>query len=57
MTSQKAKLCGCSCRSIFSGFIQTMQFIEKQHNLTLKALILYQVISSEGVYCITKEFT
>ena len=27
-------------KSIFSGFIPTMQFIEKQHNLTLKALIL-----------------
>ena len=28
-------------KSIFSGFIQMMQFVEKQHNLTLKALILY----------------
>ena len=24
----------------FSGFIQTMQFVAKQHNLTLKAMIL-----------------
>ena len=27
-------------QSIFSDFIPTMQFVEKQHNLTLKALIL-----------------
>ena len=33
-------LCGYTGKSIFSGFIPTMQFVEKQHNLTLKALIL-----------------
>ena len=37
----KAILCGCTGKGIFSGFIQTMQFVEKQHNLTLKTLILW----------------
>ena len=27
-------------QKFFSGFIQTMQFVEEQHDLTLKALIL-----------------
>ena len=36
-------LCVCTGKSIFSGFILTMQFIEKQHNLTLKALILLEI--------------
>ena len=27
-------------KSFFSGFIHTMQFVEQQHNLKLKALIL-----------------
>ena len=39
-TFQKAELCGCTGKSIFSGFIPTMQFLEKQHNSTLKALFL-----------------
>ena len=34
------KSCGCTGKSTFNGFIPTMQFVEKQHNLTLKALIL-----------------
>ena len=40
MTFSKAIQCGCTGKSIYSGFIQTMQFVEKQHTLTLKALIL-----------------
>ena len=40
ITFLKAVLCGYTDKSIFSGFIPTIQFIEKQHNLTLKALIL-----------------
>ena len=27
----------------FSGFIPTMQFVEKQHNLTLETLILFKL--------------
>ena len=34
MTFSKASLCGCTGKSIFSSFIPTMQFVEKQHNLT-----------------------
>ena len=37
----KAILCGCTGKRIFIGFIQTMHFVEKQHNLTLKALIIF----------------
>ena len=33
-------------RSICSGFIPTMQFIEKELNLTLKALILSQAFNA-----------
>ena len=40
ITFKKAVLCRCTGKSIFSGFIPTMQFNEKQHNLTLKTLIL-----------------
>ena len=36
MISLKAKLCEYAVKNIFSGFIQTMQFIEKDRNLTLK---------------------
>ena len=36
-TFLKAILCGYTGKGIFSGFIPTMQFIEKQHNITLKA--------------------
>ena len=32
-------LANISGKHIFNGFIQTMHFVEKQHNLTLKALI------------------
>ena len=42
----KAVLCGCIGKIIFSGFIPTMQFIEKQHNVTLKALILSSIYFS-----------
>ena len=42
ITFIKAVLCVCYGKGIFIGFIATMQFVEKQHNLTLKALILYQ---------------
>ena len=41
MKFSKAMLCGFTGKRIISGFTQTMQFVEKQHNLTLKALILY----------------
>ena len=41
ITFLKAVLCGYTGKSIFNGFIPTIQFIEKQHILTLKALILY----------------
>ena len=42
ITFLKAVLCICTGKSTFNGLIQTMQFVEKQHNLTLKApLILY----------------
>ena len=44
ITFLKAVLCGYTGKSIFSCFIVTMQFIEKQHNLTLKVLILFQVL-------------
>ena len=37
----KTILCGCTGKRIFIGFIQTMHFVEKQHNLTLKALIIF----------------
>ena len=40
MTILKAILCGSTGKSIFSGFIPTMQFVEKQHNLRLEALLL-----------------
>ena len=40
MTFQKAILCGCIGKSIFSCIIQTIQFVEKKQKLTLKALIL-----------------
>ena len=35
-----AILCRYTGKRIFSGFIQTMQIVEKHHNLTLRALIL-----------------
>ena len=38
ITFQKAVLCGCTGKSIFSAFVPTMQFFEKQQDLTLKAL-------------------
>ena len=41
ITLLKAVLCGCTDKSIFSVFILTMQFFEKMHNSTLKALILF----------------
>ena len=40
ITFFKAVLCGCIDKSIFSGFIPTMQFIEKQHHLTFNTFIL-----------------
>ena len=45
ITFLKAVLCGCTGKNIFSGFIPNMQFVEKQHILMLKALILYSSIS------------
>ena len=49
MTFSKALLCGCTVKSIYSGFIETMQFVEKQHNLTLKALILCKIFWSNKI--------
>ena len=40
ITFLKAALCGYTGKSIFIFFNSSMQFVEKQHNLTLKALIL-----------------
>ena len=34
-------LCGYTGKSFISGFIQTMQFVENQRNLMLKAMILF----------------
>ena len=39
MATYNAICCGYTDKSISNGFIQTMQFVENQHNLTLKALI------------------
>ena len=44
-TFLKAVLCGYTGKYIFSGFIPKMQFVVKQHNLTLTALILCKHIS------------
>ena len=44
MAFQKAILCGCTGKGIFSGFIQTMQFVEKQHNLGTDPVIYMYVI-------------
>ena len=40
ITFLKVVLCGFTDKSIFSGFIPMMQFVEKHHNLNLKAPIL-----------------
>ena len=40
ITAAKAVLCGFTGQIIFGGFIPTMQFVGKQHNLTLKVLNL-----------------
>ena len=37
-------------QSTFSGFIPAMQFVEKQHNLTLKALILYKSLVYSNIF-------
>ena len=34
MTLKKAILCGCTGKTNFSGYIQTVHFVEKQHKLT-----------------------
>ena len=44
-----AVLCGCTSKSIFSGFISTTQFVEKQHKLTLRALILWLIVISTEI--------
>ena len=44
MTFSKAILCRYTGKRILSGFIQTMQIVEKHHNLTLRALILSKKI-------------
>ena len=41
-------------KSIFSGFIQTMHLFEKQQNLTLKTLILYNFSGGFHAYCYYK---
>ena len=38
---KKTVLYGYTVKSVFSGFIPTMPFVIKQHNFTLKALILF----------------
>ena len=40
--SEQSLLCGYTGKSIFSGYIPTMQFVEKLHNSTLKARVLYK---------------
>ena len=45
ITSLKDVIRGCTEKSIFSGFIQTIWFAEKQHDFTLKALILQDCLT------------
>ena len=59
MRFKKAILCGCTGKTNFSGFVQTMHFVEKQHKLTLKALILCKIGNSLGwdLFNILTKFT
>ena len=43
---ESCTMCGYDDKRIFSGYIQTMEFVEKQNDLMLKALILnYRVLT------------
>ena len=47
ITCLKALLCGCTCKNIFRVSIQPMQFVGKQHNLTLKETLKALIVLSQ----------